>query len=287
MTTGNPFKDQQQLVAELERLRQENDRLRQENQDLHIALATTAEHGDLIEAELCQTNLKLKTEVVERLRAEVTLQTLMELIMQQKEDLEVIVQTIMEHGDVLDMQWQHKLTAANHLADHDSLTQIFNRRRFDEYLDQQWHQMARSCLPLSVILCDIDHFKEYNDAYGHMEGDNCLKQVVQALNQTLGRSTDLLARFGGEEFAAVLPQTPLEGSLIVAEQLRSSVQQLQIPHPRSATHSVVTISLGVTCIIPPAVAPMQLVEEADRLLYLAKQQGRNRVAYAASFAPSC
>lgn len=268
------------LLAELERLRQENEQLRQANQDLHIALSTTSEHGDVIEAELYETNLKLKVEVVERLRVEATLQALIQMITEQKTDLELIVQTIMEHGDVLDVQWRHKLHEVNQLAAFDSLTQVANRRRFDEYLAQQWQQMARSCLPLSLILCDIDHFKSYNDTYGHLAGDKCLRQVAQSLNQALGRSDDLLARFGGEEFVAVLPHTSLDGALLVAERLRLTVQQLQIPHIRSTADTVLTVSLGVACVMPSYDEPsMRLLEAADRSLYLAKQQGKNRVMH--------
>lgn len=268
------------LLAELERLQQENQQLRQANQDLHIALSTTSEHGDVIEAELFETNLKLKVEVVERMRVEATLQALVELITEEKTDLEQIVRTIMEHGDVLDVQWQRKLHEATQLAACDGLTQIANRRRFDEYLEQQWHHMARSHLPLSLILCDIDHFKSYNDTYGHLAGDNCLRRVAQSLDQALGRSADLLARFGGEEFVAVLPQTSLEGALLVAERLRSTVQHLQIPHVRSTTSTVLTVSLGVACITPSYnSSAIQLVEAADRSLYLAKQQGKNRVMH--------
>lgn len=269
---------EQQFLAELEQLRQENQRLRQINQDLRISLLTTAEHGDTIEAELHETNLKLKAEVVERIRAESTLQALVEMILQQKDDLETIVQTIMEHGDVLDMQWENKLLEVSHLANCDSLTHIANRRRFDEYLDQQWQQMARSRLPLSMILCDVDHFKRYNDTYGHLQGDRCLQKITHALSRQLNRTTDLLARYGGEEFAVVLPQTALAGALQVAEKLRTTIRHLQIPHIQSETDSVITISLGVACVVPMLHTPSAvLIEQADRALYLAKQHGKDQV----------
>jgi diguanylate cyclase (GGDEF)-like protein len=269
-----------QLLTENERLRHENEALKRENQDLQIALSTTAQHGDVIELELHEANQKLKAEVVERQRAQATLQALIELISQQKQDLEVIVQTIMEHGDVLDTQWHQKLHEAILLATYDSLTQIANRRRFDDYLEQQWKQMARERSPLAILLCDIDHFKEYNDTYGHLAGDDCLKQVAQTLSSSLKRPSDLVARYGGEEFAAILPQTNLEGALKVAELMQMAIQQLQVPHTQSPVTSHITLSIGVASTTPlPQNPATTLLDMADNALYLAKQRGRNQIAY--------
>lgn len=269
-----------QLLIENERLRHENEALKRENQDLQIALSTTAQHGDVIELELHETNQRLKAEVVERQRAQATLQALIELISQQKQDLEVIVQTIMEHGDVLDTQWHQKLHEATLLANYDGLTQIANRRRFDDYLEQQWKQMARERSPLAILLCDIDHFKEYNDTYGHLAGDACLKQVAQTLSSSLKRPSDLVARYGGEEFAAILPQTNLEGALKVAEFMQMAIQQLQVPHAQSSVTSHITLSIGVASTIPlPQNPATTLLDMADHALYLAKQRGRNQIIY--------
>jgi diguanylate cyclase (GGDEF)-like protein len=269
-----------QLLTENERLRHENEALKRENQDLQIALSTTAQHGDVIELELHEANQKLKAEVVERQRAQATLQALIELISQQKQDLEVIVQTIMEHGDVLDTQWHQKLHEAILLATYDSLTQIANRRRFDDYLEQQWKQMARERSPLAILLCDIDHFKEYNDTYGHLAGDDCLKQVAQTLSSSLKRPSDLVARYGGEEFAVILPQTNLEGALKVAELMQMAIQQLQVPHTQSPVTSHITLSIGVASTTPlPQNPATTLLDMADNALYLAKQRGRNQIAY--------
>lgn len=267
-----------QLLMENERLRRDNEVLKRENQDLQIALSTTAQHGDVIELELHETNQKLKAEVVERQRAQATLQALIELISQQKDDLEVIVQTIMEHGDVLDTQWHQKLHEATLLATCDGLTQIPNRRRFDEYLEQQWKQMARERSPLAILLCDIDHFKEYNDTYGHLAGDDCLKQVAQTLCKTLKRPSDLVARFGGEEFAVILPQTDVDGALKVAELMQAAIQQLQLLHAQSPVHPYLTMSIGLASTIPLSHnASATLLDMADSALYLAKQQGRNQI----------
>jgi diguanylate cyclase (GGDEF)-like protein len=281
MVTGEQLISQEaQLQMENEQLRQENEALKREKQDLQIALSTTAQHGDVIELELHQTNQKLQAEVVQRQRAQATLQALIELISRQKEDLEVIVQTIMEHGDVLDNQWHQKLHEATRLASYDGLTQIANRRRFDEYLEQQWKQMARERSPLAILLCDIDHFKQYNDTYGHLAGDECLRQVAQTLSATLKRPGDLAARFGGEEFAVILPHTALDGALRVAEYLQAAIDRLHISHTQSSVAADLTVSIGVASTVPMAQdAPHTLLDMADNALYLAKQQGRNQIVY--------
>ncbi|OLP15897.1 GGDEF domain-containing protein [Leptolyngbya sp. 'hensonii'] len=264
----------------MDRLQRENERLRQQNYDLHLALSTTAEHGDFIEAQLHATNIQLSAEIVERKRAEVMLQTLLEIISRERDDLEIIVQTIMEHGDVVDAQWQLKLNETLRLADLDGLTQIPNRRRFDVYFDYQWRQMTRDQTPLSVILCDIDCFKQYNDAYGHLAGDDCLRQIAQALHTTLKRPSDLVARYGGEEFVAILPQTDAQGAIQVAEQMQVAIARLQIPHSQSCIAPQVTLSMGIASTIPsPLRSSGSLLDEADQRLYLAKQQGKNQIIH--------
>jgi diguanylate cyclase (GGDEF)-like protein len=268
------------LSAELSRLQNTARQLEQENYDLKIALSNTAEHGDFIEAQLHETNTKLQAEVSIRRRTELTLKTLVTLISQQRDDLEIILETLMVHGDILDIQWQQQISQANVLASSDGLTQIANRRRFDEYLAEQWQKMARSQAPISIILCDIDFFKQYNDTYGHPAGDECIKQVVRALNSTIHRTTDLLARYGGEEFAAILPQTNLSQALKVAQRMQEAIAQLKIPHSASAAGSYITISIGVASTVPfePNLASL-LLDEVDRRLYDAKRQGRNYIAH--------
>ena len=164
------------------------------------------------------------------------------------------------------------------LSSLDGLTGIANRRCFDEHLDREWRRAARLSGPLSLVMMDIDFFKRYNDANGHLAGDECLKRVAQALAGNAQRPTDLIARYGGEEFAAILPETPLEGAVKMAEDCRADVEALAIPHSDSATSEVVTLSLGVASIIALAGAsPDILIEAADRMLYKAKGAGRNRV----------
>lgn len=271
---------EQSLDMELSKLQNKIKQLEQENHDLQIALSNTAEHGDLIEAQLHETNTKLQAEVVVRRRAELTLKSLVSLISQQRDDLEIMLDTLMVHGDVLDAQWQQQISQANVLASSDGLTQIANRRRFDEYLTDQWQKMACVRAPLSVLLCDIDCFKQYNDTYGHPAGDDCLKLIVKALNSATYRSNDLLARYGGEEFAAILPQTDLKQALNVAQRMQEAIADLKIPHSASATGPYVTLSIGIASLIPSEQQPASfLLDEADRKLYDAKHQGRNYIAY--------
>lgn len=159
----------------------------------------------------------------------------------------------------------------------DGLTGIANRRFFDTTLEREWRRARRSGQGMSLILCDIDYFKPYNDSLGHLAGDDCLRRVAQALAASLERGGDAPARYGGEEFAVVLPETPLHGALIVAEKARQAVQDLHIPHPTSP-HGWVTLSMGVAHWLPAeSEAPERLILAADQALYHAKERGRNRV----------
>jgi diguanylate cyclase (GGDEF)-like protein len=164
------------------------------------------------------------------------------------------------------------------LATIDDLTQIANRRQFDEYLEREWKRMKREKGFLSLILCDIDFFKLYNDNYGHQKGDKCLHAVAQTINSTIRRPADLAARYGGEEFVVMLPNTPTEGAMHLAEKIRQNVQQLKIPHAHSKVAPNVSLSLGVSGVSPDQnMLPKELINAADVALYEAKKQGRNRV----------
>ncbi|NJK56728.1 MAG: diguanylate cyclase [Pleurocapsa sp. SU_5_0] len=159
----------------------------------------------------------------------------------------------------------------------DSLTQIANRRKFDQYIAQEWIRLSREQSPLALILCDIDYFKLYNDTYGHPAGDRCLVEVAQAISKVTKRPSDLVARYGGEEFVLVLPQTPIAGAKYLAQQIRLQVQSLKIPHLRSSVDLYVTISLGVSSCLPhPDFDFEVLVAAADQGLYQAKERGRNQ-----------
>src|SRR6478672_4536319 len=183
-----------------------------------------------------------------------------------------------------------KLQSANlelhRLASSDGLTQVANRRCFDEYIHQEWQRLAREKSPLSLILCDIDFFKKYNDTYGHQAGDRCLQQVAQAISRVIKRPADLVARYGGEEFAIILPHTEAQGAAHVAELIRMEVKSLEIPHnihqlsqaESSAIKTYITLSLGVASMIPDhASSPARLIFNADHALYAAKAEGRDRV----------
>ena len=158
----------------------------------------------------------------------------------------------------------------------DSLTMLANRRRLDEYLEQEWQRSCRRHDPLSFILLDLDFFKRFNDTYGHQQGDECLYEVAQAALGIVNRSSDLMARYGGEEFAVVLSNTDLKGAFTIAQRICQVIRALQIPHSSSEVEAVVTASLGVSAIIPTAgQKPNVLIRQADQALYAAKQAGRN------------
>ncbi len=183
----------------------------------------------------------------------------------------------------MQVELEKKNAELQRLSSLDGLTGIGNRRRFDEYLEQEWLRSARDGNILSLILIDIDHFKAYNDNYGHQGGDECLRKVARTLDATLKRAGDVVARYGGEEFAVVLPDTDLNGAALIAERLRASVDALGLTHAHSKTTDHVTISLGVAGIVPrDGGNPADLVKMADEALYEAKESGRNRLRVAAA-----
>lgn len=161
----------------------------------------------------------------------------------------------------------------------DALTQVANRRKFDDRYDEEWRRMAREQKPLSLILADIDHFKKYNDHYGHQDGDKCLYRVAQEAGQYIGRPGDFIARYGGEEFVIVLPSTDNTSAVMIAERIRIAIESLKLPHEASPVSSYVTLSIGVATINPGIDnSPVELLKAADVALYAAKKQGRNRVS---------
>lgn len=168
------------------------------------------------------------------------------------------------------------------LASLDGLTRIANRRRFDEYLNTEWHRQARDKRPLSLIMCDIDCFKQYNDTYGHQAGDDVLGRVAKVLSRIARRPGDLAARYGGEEFAIVLPDTDEKGALEVAQLLLYGIRTLNIPHETSVAGPCVTLSIGLATVVSPGHAESfeSLIASADKALYEAKHRGRNTIALA-------
>lgn len=168
------------------------------------------------------------------------------------------------------------------LASQDGLTGIPNRRRLDEFLQAEWARAIRQGdSNLAIIFIDVDYFKKFNDFYGHHEGDRCLKQIACALASTMERKTDLVARFGGEEFACILPNTSLQGAVLKAEKIKKSVAALKIPHLHSDVADIVTLSMGVVSVVPRKGYDVEsVVNVADRLLYMAKRGGRNQIQFA-------
>ena len=160
----------------------------------------------------------------------------------------------------------------------DGLTGVANRRQFDTVLSGEWRRCGRSGQPLSLIMIDVDHFKRYNDRYGHQQGDVCLRAVATAIKAALCRPHDLAARYGGEEFACLLPDTALEGALLKAAEIEAAVRALALEHADSAQGGIVTVSVGVAGVAAPQqLSESMLVEAADAQLYRAKREGRARV----------
>lgn len=166
----------------------------------------------------------------------------------------------------------------------DGLTQVANRRFFDQYFEQQWLQLKSTEFPLSLIFVDVDYFKAYNDTYGHQAGDDCLKQVAQAIAKTLTLDQGLVARYGGEEFVAVLPKFTQKKAVLIAEKMRENVKAIQLHHQHSSVSSYITMSLGIATvefgnpeIMNKLKTPEDLIIAADQALYQAKNQGRDRV----------
>jgi diguanylate cyclase (GGDEF)-like protein len=177
-----------------------------------------------------------------------------------------------------------KLAKANkkleQLSRVDELTQVANRRHFDETLRQEISKQSRHQSPLTLFICDIDYFKKYNDSNGHLAGDRCLNQVAQSIKSNFTRAGDFVARYGGEEFAVILPNVDKETALMLAERMRVNVENLKLAYESSATSQAITISVGVTSLMPEKNTAMtMLIARADKALYLAKEKGRNNVRY--------
>ncbi|NJL88468.1 MAG: diguanylate cyclase [Coleofasciculaceae cyanobacterium SM2_1_6] len=186
------------------------------------------------------------------------------------------------------LQLQDANKKLQQLAATDGLTQIANRRYFDEILHQEWQRMKREQQPLSLIIVDIDWFKGYNDHYGHQAGDDCLRRVAQAIAKATKRPADTLARYGGEEFVILLPNTDTSGATQIAKQISQNVTDLEILHPKSSISPYLTVSAGITSLVPSIdTTPEQLLSQADQALYFAKNNGRNQfLIYSESVLPT-
>ena len=164
-----------------------------------------------------------------------------------------------------------------HLLATDALTGIANRRNFDAALDREWRRCGRAGQPLSLLMIDVDHFKAYNDRFGHQRGDECLRRVARALTDCIGRPADLVARYGGEEFVCLLPEVGQRGAAKMARRMAAAIARVAIAHPDSPLGARLTVSIGVATIAEMAGDPQSLLEFADKLLYAAKKDGRDRI----------
>lgn len=269
-SAGDPSHPYLQRIAALE----------QDRADLEIALQTAIEHGDAIENTLMETNSRLAAEIRDRVQAEVRLHTLVTAISQQRADLEILLRTITEHSDGIDMEWLSRYNQMEELSRLDGLTHISNRRNFDAALEKEWRRCARGPHPVSVLMIDVDWFKEYNDRYGHQAGDECLVTLAKLLEQVCRDPGDLPARYGGEEFAVLLPETGIEDALAVADELARLLKDAAIPHAETPG-GFLTVSVGAACrMADTSGSPWELVVDADRWLYVAKHKGRNRIIHA-------
>jgi diguanylate cyclase (GGDEF)-like protein/PAS domain S-box-containing protein len=200
------------------------------------------------------------------------------------EELELLQQVAQQLAIALQQSELHQqLLAANreleHLSSTDGLTKLVNRRQFDNTLAAEWQRAQREQRELTLILCDIDYFKQYNDTYGHPAGDECLIAVAQALQHCVNRATDCVARYGGEEFAIILPYTNLDGAIVLVRNMQAAIADLKIAHASHLTLDRVTLSFGITVALPQNLPDLtELVQQADQALYQAKQAGRDRYA---------
>jgi diguanylate cyclase (GGDEF)-like protein len=215
-----------------------------------------------------------QAEVLARINTHLSLRLLQSELKQQNQQLQEEIEKRKKIAQELAVANQN----LQRLVMLDGLTLIANRRRFDEYLQLTWRQMMRDQQPLSLLFCDIDYFKNYNDSYGHQAGDECLKQIAQTLAQAGQRPSDLAARYGGEEFSLILPATELTGAKNVAQRLQNQIAALAIPHQASHVADRVTLSMGLVCQIPCANSNIpQFLRHADQALYQAKTHGRNQL----------
>ncbi len=195
----------------------------------------------------------------------------------QKEQLRKQAEVLQEKVDEL-MRLRELNSKLEHLSSIDVLTGISNRRSFEEKIKAEWKRAIRSKTMISLIMIDIDHFKEFNDYYGHQAGDRCLEKVAKAIVSSTQRPADLVARYGGEEFVVVLPESDRDGAVFVAERIRSQVESLAIRHEHSSVSPYVTVSLGTATLFPQSQNSVEeLIYRADRALFQAKYLGRNNV----------
>ena len=270
---------EQILLTTVEQSEQEIKLLRSQNISLRAQLDAKITQGD----QLAQANHRLQTEIIDRQKTETALRLLLDRLSSEKSDLEIILDTTTSHSDTIEaLLYDRALSLAREVTI-DGLTQISNRRAFDQKLEIEWQRAVRENSSISLLLCDVDFFKRYNDRYGHPTGDDCLRSIAKAIESCIRRPADLAARYGGEEFAVILPNTLKEGATLIAEKICLAIANLNIPHESSFVRDRVSISIGITTTLPKQkILPRSLIESADKGLYLAKNQGRDRAVYIGS-----
>ncbi len=229
-----------------------------------------------LKRELQAQNDRLLAEIRDRIQAQEALAA--SLVREREQRATLVQQYAALQATKADLQAANQ--ELERLTRLDGLTQVANRRAFDEAIHREWRRAIREGLPLTILLGDVDYFKRFNDTYGHQAGDDCLIQIAQVLGDTLRRPGDLVARYGGEEFALILPNTPVDGGIDVAQRILATVVALAIPHTQSTVAPHVTLSLGLASIPPLHLEELdqgieQMIAAADQALYAAKQGGRN------------
>lgn len=266
------------LLSEIDELRREIEALRREKADLEILLETTMVHADLVEEQLHESNRHLQAEIAERTRTEArlkasekNLRALLEAVTQTNTDLEIMLETTTTHGDLME-EFSHNLSIR------DALTGLFNRRYLEQSLVRHLERAKQQRQPLSLILGDIDHFKRFNDRWGHQAGDFVLQAVSRFIQNHI-RLSDIACRYGGEELLVILPSTSTQEAYHLAERLRHGIKEMC--HEYSYTFiEGVTISIGVASFPAHGNSDETLIRAADRALYTAKNRGRDRVSVA-------
>ena len=257
------------------------------NLDAHIKISSKDEIGLLAEAfESMAANIKQKqSELIQHNEVLEKINIRLHDEIDKKNSIQLELNLIQEELEEKVKERTHELQLANEklyeMSLIDGLTGVANRRYFDEFYDKEWHRALREQETLSIIMIDVDHFKLYNDAYGHQVGDDCLRIIGEALKDSLRRDTDLVARYGGEEFVVVLPNTDFKGAFDIAESIRSRIENLKMKHSMFADRENVTVSLGVIVDVPAMYSNKKdFLKAADNALYEAKRRGRNCIVMA-------
>ncbi|GET39743.1 GGDEF domain-containing protein [Microseira wollei] len=275
----------EELLEEIENLRLEVDTLKREKADLEILLDTTTAHADSIvemlhamSLQLHESNKKLQAEIAERQRTETALrssqselESLLAIVSRDKADLEIMLETTIQHGDLIEELLHNQCIR-------DPLTGLFNRRFVGNFLERELNRSLREQQALGVIMFDIDHFKRFNDTFGHDAGDVVLAEVGRFLQHSISNS-DIACRYGGEEFMLILPETDWENTEQRAEQLRDGIKHLKLQYMHQPLGGI-TVSLGVACFPEHGTSGAELIQVADLALYRAKALGRDRVVTA-------